>query len=112
MDSDTVYEAEREFVVDVDVLPTVALVRVAGDVDLANADELRGAVAGAGRRVGSPVVLGLGGVTHFDSTGIKVLLELREMLGERLKLHLPSACVSRLLSLTRTRGLFEVVETF
>ena len=52
----------------------VALIRVEGEVDLANAEELAGALRAGGDGAGAGIVLDLREVPFMDSTGLKVIL--------------------------------------
>jgi anti-sigma B factor antagonist len=51
-----------------------ACVRVAGDVDMATASELRTAIDEVERSDATAIVIDLGGVTFIDSSGLHVLL--------------------------------------
>jgi anti-sigma B factor antagonist len=78
----------------------VAYLVVVGEVDLANADELRAAV----RRCadgGAGVAIDLAGVSFMDSSGLAVLLEASRDLGSGLTVvTAPGSSVERLLELT------------
>src|SRR5204863_8629516 len=52
----------------------VAFIRVEGEVDLANAEELAGALRSGGEGAGGGIVLDLREVPFMDSTGLKVIL--------------------------------------
>jgi anti-anti-sigma factor len=52
----------------------VAFIRVEGEVDLANAEELAGALRSGGDGAGGGIVLDLREVPFMDSTGLKVIL--------------------------------------
>jgi anti-anti-sigma factor len=52
----------------------VSLIRVEGEVDLANAEELAGALRAGGDGGGAGIVLDLREVPFMDSTGLKVIL--------------------------------------
>lgn len=86
----------------------VALFALAGELDLACAQELRGAMEAAdGRRV----VLDLEEVTFIDSSVLKELLRANARLsegGHALVLVAPQQAVQRLLDLTRTGEMFTI----
>lgn len=69
----------------------VAVVRVAGDLDIATADDVLAAVAGAPRGHRG-MVLDLGGVGFVDSSGLRVLLEAESRCrGEGVRLAIVSS---------------------
>ena len=68
--------------------------KVEGELDLAVADQLRKAIAGA---AGGPVLIDMSECTFLDSTGLAVVLLARRE-GERVVMHSPSAQVLRILS--------------
>jgi anti-sigma B factor antagonist len=79
----------------------VAYLVVAGEVDLANADELRAAVRRCADGGGDGVVIDLAGVSFMDSSGLAVLLEASRDLGPGLMVvTAPGSSVQRLLELT------------
>lgn len=55
--------------------------RVAGEIDLVTAGEL---VSAASTAASGDLVLDLSGVTYFDSSGVRALMELKQRYGERL----------------------------
>ncbi|HWH15951.1 MAG TPA: STAS domain-containing protein [Miltoncostaeaceae bacterium] len=103
-----------EFRVAVEVLPTVVLVLVAGEVDLATAPAVAEAAhRGAAEANGdSPLVLDLSAVDYMDSSGLRMLNELRTGFGDRLALHRPSHAVVRVLEVTGMAAHFSRVEAY
>jgi anti-sigma B factor antagonist len=85
---------------------------VTGEIDLATADQLRS----AGLRVlkdpaCKALILNLSGVEFMDSTGLSVLVDLRNATRPEqapIQLEDPSARVSELLSLTAMDTVFEI----
>lgn len=59
---------------------TAVIVRLAGELDLYNAEDLRRALLGAVERPGPRVVVDLGEVGFVDSTALGVLIEARRRL--------------------------------
>ena len=81
-----------------------------GELDLASADELGQAVAQAGAAGFTDITLDLGGVDFIDSTGLRMLLSLRndaKRNGHALTLVSPAPTVQRIFAVTGTRGLFD-----
>jgi len=62
----------------------VAFISVEGEVDLANAEELAGALRSGGDGAGGGIVLDLREVPFMDSTGLKVILIASRDLGPPL----------------------------
>jgi stage II sporulation protein AA (anti-sigma F factor antagonist) len=62
----------------------VAVIRVEGEVDLANAEELAGALRAGGDGDAAGVLLDLSEVPFMDSTGLKVILIASRDLGQPL----------------------------
>jgi anti-sigma B factor antagonist len=62
------------------------VIRLAGELDLYNADEMRGALAATEERSPRRVVLDMSNVDFIDSTALGVLIEARSKLGLRLVL--------------------------
>ena len=83
---------------------------VVGELDLASADTLGQAVADV-RAAGFPAIaLDLRGVDFIDSTGLRMLLSLRNDAtreGHALTLMSPAPTVRRIFALTGTQGLFD-----
>ena len=78
----------------------VALIRVEGEVDLANAEELGSALRTRAAEEGSAVVLDLRGVPFMDSTGLKVvLIASRDLAGPLAVIAGAGSAVARLLDL-------------
>ena len=68
--------------------------RLAGEIDLANADVVRSALARAASNDIVGVVIDLSETTYMDSAGINVLFQVRERLrvrGQELRLVVPPA---------------------
>jgi len=59
------------------------VIRLSGEVDLSNADELRSDIVQAVPHEASGVVLDLTETTYLDSTGIRLLFDLAERLHAR-----------------------------
>jgi anti-sigma B factor antagonist len=80
----------------------VPVVTVSGEIDIANADDLRAALA---RENGeSTIVVSLHDVRYIDSSGLTVLIKehrQRQARGERLLIVLPPAPVSRVFEITQ-----------
>lgn len=67
----------------VDYHDAVGVVRLAGDVDILQAQELRGRLIGAVRNEDLGLVVDLTDATYIDSVGVSLLFELAEKLSER-----------------------------
>jgi anti-anti-sigma factor len=72
----------------VDEVGDAIVVRLAGELDLYNADEARAAIGGAAERNPERVVVDFSEVTFIDSTGLGVLVEARTKLQNRKALLL------------------------
>lgn len=106
-------EADQGVTLEIEVRDGAVHVAVAGELDLATADEIEGIAGRAAEAAPSPEALvrvDLGGVEYIDSTGLRALLALRAVLGPRLTLVRPSPRVARLMALTRTEDVFDVVD--
>ena len=87
----------------------IAVVRVEGEVDLDNADNLSAALLTAGAEGDHGVVADLLGVPFMDSSGLKALLVASADLGDRLRLALsPGSPVLRLLDLVEVSDRFDI----
>jgi stage II sporulation protein AA (anti-sigma F factor antagonist) len=87
----------------------VSMVRVEGEIDLDNADQLATALRSADAEDRPWVVLDLLGVPFMDSSGLKALLVASAELGDRLSLVLsPGAPVARLLEIAEVRDRFAI----
>lgn len=87
----------------------VAVVPV-GELDMASVDELDTAVAELRTSGFKSIVIDLRGIALIDSTGLRVLLSLRndaKRSGHALTLVAPGPAASRIFDITRTRGLFD-----
>jgi anti-anti-sigma factor len=82
------------------------VLRVSGEVDLATAGDLEGALAGAG---GSTVIADLSDVPFMDSTGLNALVNGRRAIveagGSLALVVVPQGPVARLLEITGMGGL-------
>ncbi|GEM_PF-3358494 len=90
--------------------PGVAL-SVVGEVDVVSVSHLRwrlhhAAIAADGREL----LVDLSAVTFMDSAGLRLLLEVHQVLGPRLRLHALPWCVVRLLRLTGLLATFTIVD--
>lgn len=89
---------------------TVCVLHVAGEIDMASADEFRDRLLACLERFNS-LEVDLGGVTFIDSSGLAALVRLRtesEMVGKPVALVKVSRAMARLLELTGLQGLFDV----
>ncbi|HKG35796.1 MAG TPA: STAS domain-containing protein [Solirubrobacterales bacterium] len=77
----------------------VVFIRVTGEVDLANADQLADALRGDGVRDAAGVVLDLRGVPFMDSSGLRVLLMAVKEPAPVVTVIAPDSPVARLLEL-------------
>jgi anti-anti-sigma factor len=81
-----------------------------GELDLATVDALDASVRDARAAGAADIVIDLRGLTFVDSSGLRLLLQLRNdarRTARRLRLVPGSDEVQRLFALTRTRTLFE-----
>jgi anti-sigma B factor antagonist len=108
-------ELTSELAVEVTVADQSTIVSVRGDVDVATAPMVRGALTEVEARrkdVGTPrVVLDLSEVTFMDASGLGVLVgaaRSARRTGHTLMLRDPSPRVVRLLEMTRLLDVFEV----
>jgi stage II sporulation protein AA (anti-sigma F factor antagonist) len=99
----------RDFDVHVSRRELTARVTVSGEVDIATAEQLYGALTGSRARGATVVVADLSGVTFIDSTGLRALLTANEGLDGRLRLIASPAC-TRLLELVGLTGWFAVAD--
>jgi anti-anti-sigma factor len=89
----------------------VALVTVAGEIDLSNAVEVRNALQSAVAMGLPTTAVDLAGIDFIDSVGLGVLIGARKRLladGMSLTLWRPSAVMARTLALTGLAGAFTV----
>lgn len=76
----------------IDTADGVLVARLEGEIDLANADVVRGALARAASNDIAGAVVDLSKTTYMDSAGINVLFHLRERLrvrGQEVRLVVP-----------------------
>ncbi|HJR91020.1 MAG TPA: STAS domain-containing protein [Acidimicrobiia bacterium] len=85
------------------------LLDVAGELDMATAEQLHDALSAL---AGSKVIIDMVDVTFIDSVGLRTLLRARQDFGEE-SLHVvaPEGPVRRLLQLTQLEGSFSVSDT-
>ena len=91
----------------------VAIVRAAGEVDIANAKVLEKAIRSAFHTDAEAVLLDLGEVSFLDSTGLCVLLaatKLSSANGNRLRLVRLSPAVTRVIEGAGLEGAFPLVD--
>lgn len=89
-----------------------AVVRLAGEIDVANAGRIPQQVAGALSSSAAGVVLDMAQVTFIDSTGIGAMIAARNACladGRELRLIRPSVQVQRMLVLTGLDDIFETI---
>jgi anti-anti-sigma factor len=102
-------DAELALDLDGDVL----VARLHGEIDMANADDLRAQIVGAVPNSALGVVVDLTDVTYLDSSGVRLLFELSDRLGGRqqgLRLVAPEdAQLRRVLGVVDPGGSLPVV---
>jgi anti-anti-sigma factor len=82
----------------VEELGDFQVVRLAGEVDISNADQLEMEISGVVRNDAVGLVLDLSGIEFMDSAGIRMLFDLRTRLGarrQRLTLAVPQDSLIR-----------------
>jgi anti-sigma B factor antagonist/stage II sporulation protein AA (anti-sigma F factor antagonist) len=88
---------------------------VRGEIDLSNSDALRGDILSAVPRDGQGIVLDLTNTTYLDSSGVRLLFELAELLQrrrQRLVLVVSEeALIRRVVVLTKLDDAVAVVES-
>lgn len=98
--------------VDVTSVEGATILTVDGELDMATADRLVGAVAEL-PAAHEPLVLDLSGVSFLDSSGMRALLEVSDRAtadGRPMALLHPSLAVTRLLDLVDLRSRFVEIE--
>lgn len=98
-----------EFTVHVAMRGGTATVVVCGELDLATVDSLRDQAQSAVDQSHGDVLLDMSAVTYMDSSGLSVVLELRELLersARRLLIAQPSESVTAILTIC---GLAELI---
>lgn len=85
----------------------VAVLRVSGQLDISNADELEQALARAAATRPRMLVFELSGLEFMDSAGISVLVRARSEVGD-VRLRKPSAIVRRLIEITGLEGILQI----
>jgi|SRR5690242_3788488 len=90
----------------------VELVKVAGEVDLANAEELREAIETPNFSTRLGIVLDLRLVPFMDSSGLGTLLKAAQGIGSRLVLIIePGSPVASLFELSRVENMVNIAAT-
>ena len=90
--------------------------RVTGEIDLANAQDLKYRAIEAMKSHGPPLVIDLSGVTFMDVSGVRALLAIRRHAAVidpsgQIELRGVARSVFRVLTLTEAVTLFRVAET-
>lgn len=83
---------------------------IVGELDLASVEELERAVAELIQAESGRIVVDLRGIDFIDSTGLSVLISLRndaKRNGRALTLVPPASAARRIFQITGTRGLFD-----
>jgi anti-anti-sigma factor len=96
--------------VETEIVPGRCILRIHGEVDISNADEVSEAIDQAVSNEGTTVVLDLTPTTYLDSSGIQLLVQLAERLGDRrhaLRVVVPRD--SALRTLIELTGLEQVI---
>jgi anti-anti-sigma factor len=68
---------------DVEQRPALCLLRVAGEIDISNAEELTAAIEGAVPNDAPKVVVDLSRTTYLDSAGVQLIFLLVQRLNDR-----------------------------
>lgn len=89
---------------------TVAVLRIAGQMDISAAPHLRDVLERAAADGSHDVVVDLAEVTFIDCSGLRPLLEARARCGDRFRLSGVTEPVARLLRLTDLDGTFGVLQ--
>ena len=89
---------------------TTVRITALGEIDLANAQQLREHIRGHLADHAEIVVLDLAEVSFIDSTGLRTLLEVAAQDGNRLRV-LPSPALLRLLDLTGLHDRLPIIDT-
>ena len=88
-----------------------ATLDVVGEVDVVSVSHLRWRLHHAAIAAdGHELLVDLSAVTFMDSAGLRLLLEVHQVLGPRLRLHALPWCVVRLLRLTGLLATFSIVD--
>jgi anti-anti-sigma factor len=69
--------------VETELLPGRCILRIRGEVDISNVEEVSEAIDKAVSNEGTTVVLDLTPTTYLDSSGIQLLVQLAERMGDR-----------------------------
>lgn len=102
---------------DVEYTRGIPIVRVAGEVDLTNVQELEAALDRASRADQGTVVVAMGETSYFDSKGVRALLRAAERLSvtrQQLVVVAPAGAIARrileIAGAAEALPLFETVE--
>ena len=100
----------RDPVLRIEAVGTACVVRLGGELDLYNADQVRAALTGACAEAPERIVVDLGEVEFIDSTALGVLIEIRAKLNNRdgLLLAAPGLETRRALEVSGLDKLFVV----
>jgi anti-sigma B factor antagonist len=100
-------------VLSVDAVGAACVVRLGGELDLYNADQVRSALAAACAEAPERIVIDLGEVEFIDSTALGILIETRTKLDNRggLLLAAPGLETRRALQISGLDRLFTVHDT-
>ena len=97
---------------DVDYHDAVGVIRLGGEVDITQAQELRGQLLGAVRNEDLGLVVDLTDATYIDSVGVSLLFELADKLAARqlrLAVVLPEGgLIERVLKIVNVASVAEV----
>jgi anti-anti-sigma factor len=97
---------------DVSYHDSVGVVRLAGEVDIVQAHDLREQLMAAVRNEDLGLVVDLAGATYIDSVGVSLLFELAERLSQRqlrLAVVLPdSGLVKRVIKIVNLKSVAEI----
>lgn len=87
-------------VLSVDEVGTAVVVRLGGELDLYNAEQVRGALAEAAQRRPARLVVDMSQVEFMDSTALSVLVEARKATGGQFRLAGPREDTRRTLEVS------------
>ena len=100
-----------ELTVETSRLNGACIVALAGELDLATIADAEDGVEKAARTDAERIVLDLNRLGFMDSTGVTMLLRMRERLGgERFAVRRPRGCAERVLELTRVAEMFRFAD--
>jgi anti-anti-sigma factor len=91
---------------------TIELLKVVGEVDLANAQDLAGAIEAPNLAERLGIVLDLRSVSFMDSSGLATTLKAAQLVGSRLALIVaPASAVARLFELAGVENVVNIAAT-